>query len=286
MLRKPQGDGEPCFGNTRCYSTIGIYGVGGSGKTTLHNMYNLPGDAHSSKPSDEYSSLSLETLQTRLKEELKGKRFLLLLDDISAEKNVVSMQDRLDQLVSPLREGKVGSKVLFTTRFKDVAMSLGAQDLFPVPEFNKEDFFNLFMHYALDDGVNLNDQERETLHSIGRDIVKKLKGSPLAARIVGARLRKQLNATVWTRVGDQHLLTDTMGALWWSYQHLNVQTTDSAEQMEVVCQSYFNELLSCSFLQPKDVYGSKNKWFTMHDLLHELDVMVSGNIAFKSKVVT
>ncbi|XP_040378934.1 putative disease resistance protein At3g14460 [Oryza brachyantha] len=342
MLRKAPADDEPSSSNTRCYSTIGMYGVGGSGKTTLAQYVcdyektdgyfspimwiHLPQnfnmqrvykamleEATHGKPSDEYSSLSLEALQMKLKEELKGKRFLLLLDDIRAEKNVVSMQYRLDQLVSPLRDGKVGSKVLVTTRFKDVAMSLGAQDLIPVPEFKENDFFKIFMHYAIDDSVCLNDQEQEKLLIIGGKIVKKLKGSPLAARIVAARLRKQ-DADVRARVADQHLLTDTVGALWWSYQQLHVQVkrcfayyslfpqgymftrdelvdlwiaeafinaTDSAGQIEGVCQNYFDELVSCSFLQPKDSFGSKNKWFTIHDLLHELAAMVAGTDCFR-----
>uniref|UniRef100_A0A0D9W1U1 Uncharacterized protein n=1 Tax=Leersia perrieri TaxID=77586 RepID=A0A0D9W1U1_9ORYZ len=335
MLRKAPSDDEASSSNVRCYSIIGIYGVGGSGKTTFVQYvcdYERTGDYFSpvmwihvaqslnvqriykemlekaTKPSDEYKSLSLEDLQTKLKEALKGKRFLLVLDDIRADRDVVRMQYRMDQLISPLRDGKAGSKVLVTTRFKDVVMSLGAQDLIPIPEFKEEDFFNLFMHYALD-GARLNNQERETFLMIA----KKLKGSPLAARIVGARLRKQ-DANVWKRVGNQHLLTDTMGALWWSYQHLNVQvrrcfaycslfpqgnmfkrdelidlwmtesfvkTNDSAELMEDVCQNYFEELVSCSFLQPKDVYGSKNKWFGMHDLLHELAAMVAGTDCFR-----
>uniref|UniRef100_A0A0E0KM63 Uncharacterized protein n=1 Tax=Oryza punctata TaxID=4537 RepID=A0A0E0KM63_ORYPU len=284
------GDCQQSCRNSKRYSVISIYGIAGSGKTTLAQQSNM----------------------SALKAELTDKRFLLVLDDIWHEKDAIA-QDKLNQLLSPLKVGKKGSKVLVTTRFKDVAMSLGSQRIIPVPNFNEEDFFNLFMHYALD-AVSLDGQERETFHTIGREIVKKLKGSPLAARIVGSRLRKHLDATVWTRVGDQHLLTDTMGALWWSYQHLNVQirrcfaycsmfpqgykfkrdelvdlwmaegfikTTDSAEQMEVVCQSYFDELVSCSFLQPKDIFGSKNKWFTMHVLLHELAAMVGGNDCFR-----
>ncbi|CAD6264311.1 unnamed protein product [Miscanthus lutarioriparius] len=98
-----------------------------------------------------------------------------------------------------------------------------------------------------DGGGGVDDHELETFQMIGKQILKKLKGSPLAARVVGARLRKNLKATFWRRVGDQDMLPDTMGALWWSYQHLDGQ----------------------------------DEWFTMHDLLHELVVMVSGNDCFR-----
>jgi hypothetical protein len=68
-----------------------------------------------------------------------------------------------------------------------------------ISDLNKVKFFNLFMHYALHD-ANLGDEESETFKMIGGRIAKKLKRSPLAARVVGARLRKQLKAIIWRRV--------------------------------------------------------------------------------------
>lgn len=87
-------------------------------------------EAATGKPSSEFSNL--DTLQMKLEAELTGKRFLLVLDDIWHEKDA-SAQDKLNQLLSPLKVGKKGSKVLVTTRFKDVAMSLGSQRIIPVP---------------------------------------------------------------------------------------------------------------------------------------------------------
>lgn len=59
-------------------------------------------------------------------------------------------------------------------------------------------------------------------------------------------------------------------------------TTNLVEQMEDVAQNCFDELVSCSFLETtKYASGRKDEWFTMHDLLHELVVMVSGNDCFR-----
>lgn len=152
------GDCEQSCWNSKCYSVISIYGIAGSGKTTLAQhvcsyekmdsyffpvmwIYVSPGfsvdkiyqkmlEAATGKPSSEFSNL--DTLQMKLEAELTGKRFLLVLDDIWHEKDA-SAQDKLNQLLSPLKVGKKGSKVLVTTRFKDVAMSLGSQRIIPVP---------------------------------------------------------------------------------------------------------------------------------------------------------
>ena len=351
MLHETTGDCEPSSLKSKCYSVIGIYGIGGSGKTTLAqhvcsyertqtNNYFCPImwvhvsqsfdvgkiygemlEAASGKPSHDCVFSNLDTLQMKLEAELAGKRFLLVLDDIWPEKDV-SVRYKLDQLLSPLKVGERGSKVLVTTRSADAAISLGAQSPMQITDLNDNDFFKIFMNYALD-GVSLDSQELEELKTIGGEIAKKLKGSPLAARLVGARLCKELVAArlrrasytmFWRIVEEQDLLRDTMGALWWSYQQLDghvkrcfaycsmfppgheferdnlvklwmaedfIETTRSVEQMENVGQNYFDELVSCSFLQARtNIDGSKNKKFIMHDLLHDLAVRTSGNDCF------
>ncbi|OEL30350.1 putative disease resistance RPP13-like protein 1, partial [Dichanthelium oligosanthes] len=341
LLHDTAGDFEPSSSNSKCYSVIGIYGIAGSGKTTLaqhvcnyeqngnyfcpimwiHVPQNFIVDEIYQKMLEAASVESplafknLDNLQMKLEDELRGKRFLLVLDDIEDVKDV-SVQSKLDQLLSPLRVGKKGSMVLVTTRFKGAAAYLGDQNPMKIPDLNEADFFNLFMHYALGTAT-LDAKELETLQMIGKKIMKKLKGSPLAARVVGARLCENLNATTWRRLEDQDVLpANTMGALWWSYQHLNervrrcfaycsmfpqgymfkrdelvdlwiaegfITTTNNPdEQMEAVAQNYFDELVSCSFLQTrKTFYGSASECFTIHDLLHELAVMVAGNDCFR-----
>ncbi|CAL5028980.1 unnamed protein product [Urochloa decumbens] len=338
ILLETSVNDEPSSSNSKCYSVIGIHGVAGSGKTTLaqhvcsyegledhfspimwidvsqrvsvSKIYQEMLEAATGDPPPEFNNL--DTLQKKLEAQLRDKRFFLVLDDIWTDKNV-SVQ-KLYQLLSPLKVGKRGSKILVTTRFADAALSLGAQSLIPIPDLKENDFFDLFMYYALD-GASLDVRELEEFQMIGREIAKKLKGSPLAATIVAARLRKQLAANSWRRVRDQNMFNDAMEALWWSYQHLDeqvrrcfaycsvfprrhwfernklinlwmaegfIKTANATEQIEDVGRSYFDELVSCSFLQTREIdEDSDSEWFIMHDLLHELAGMVAGSDCFQ-----
>lgn len=274
----------------------------------VQEIYRQMLEAALGNPYLEFSNL--DTLQRKLEASLRGKRFLLVLDNVWTGKDVNDGY-KLDELRSPLKVGGAGSKVLVTTRFADAAKSLGCHSPMELPNMNETDSFILFMRYALHDS-NLDDQESEALKMIGERIAKKLKRSPLAARVVGAQLRRQLNDIIWRRVEDHDLLTDTMGALWWSYQYLDehvrrcfafcslfpqghifkrmdlidlwmaegfIKSTCTVEQTESLAQRYFDELVSCSFLQTRKYSNGikENEWVTTHDLLHELATMVSGN---------
>jgi len=254
---------------------------------------------------------NLGVLQTELMKELKGKKFLLVLDDFW--KTDVTM---LDTLLAPLTAGDSGSKILVTTRFEDVAKALlGAQNLFPIPEIEEDQFIKMFMHYALDGAKNSGQEFRE--HEIvGIEIAQKLRGSPMAARLVAEQLRGNLNIDHWTMTLDSDLLKDTMGAIWWSYQQLEehvrqcfrycimfprryqlereelvhlwmaegfLEAASEAKNMENIGHACFDDLLSRSFIQPKE-HSNDMRYFTIHDLFHDLledwrpDINVSRHV--------
>jgi len=58
-----------------------------------------------------------------------------------------------------------------------------------------------------------------------------------------------------------------------------IKTTGTVEQMEYIAHGYFDELVSCSFMQTGKYTNStnENEWVTTHDLLHELATMVAGD---------
>lgn len=316
MLRNENVDLNPSSSDSKCFSVIGIHGMSGSGKTTLaqhvckyekvngyfdlvmwiHVSQNysvgdifkemLEAASVDNKPCSDYKSL--DVLENELEKKVEGKRFLLVLDDIWCDKD--DDKHKLAKLLSPLKLGSIGSKILATSRHKDAFSDLGpgvARTVFPIRPLDDQVFLELFMYYALED-ANADDPDQMELKIIGAEIAQKLKGSPLAASTVGGHLRKRQNdVDFWREVRDRDLLNETTGALWWSYQHLDehvrrcfaycsifpkryrlnrdelvklwvaegfIQTTNAEEDMEAIGRDYFHELLATSFVQPGGYY--------------------------------
>ncbi|CAM0908593.1 unnamed protein product [Alopecurus aequalis] len=339
ILHEGPEDGQLDISSAQCYSVIGIHGIAGSGKSTLaqlvcslekkdghfdlvmwvHVSQDFTVDAIFKEMLEATTRTScphfnnFDTLQNKLEAGLKEKRFLLVLDDVWYNTRDLSQYLKLQQILSPLNTGGAGSKILVTSRTEDALLALGASKRRCIPMFSLDNdvFRKLFMHYALH-GVSIDDHVRRRLEDIGTDIAKKLKGSPLAARIVGGQLCIRPNIEFWRRVRDRDLLNETMGALWWSYQHLDeqvrrcfaycsmfprrywlkqddliklwtaegfVRCNNEGEEMEDVCRDYFDELVSASFLQLNaDPYEKDH--YLVHDLLHDLAEKVAGSDSF------
>ncbi|RLN22154.1 hypothetical protein C2845_PM07G14290 [Panicum miliaceum] len=236
------------------HSLIAIHGIPGSGKTTLAQSvcereknsgvpyFELIMWIHVTKKfsvpaaykemleiasGQEMGSLSnLDMLQSELKERLKGKRLLLVLDDVWYSESVAE-QDDLKKLLSPFKEADKGSRVLLTSRTADAAKPFDvAHHLEPISDMHEEEFFKMFMHYALDNS-GVSDQDKGKFYTVGRDISMLLRKSPLAAKTVGGQLKRRTSNAehieYWKDIFIQKrdLLKDTMGALWWSYNQLD-----------------------------------------------------------------
>ncbi|XP_078158823.1 putative disease resistance protein RGA1 [Carex rostrata] len=230
--------------NSKCYSVIGIWGMGGMGKTTLaqyvcehekaakhfdcilwahvsekfsvHAIFKNIWESGFKEPSPNFTSL--EGLQSILEEKLRGKMFFLVWDDVWCDKGV--SEHELEQLFAPLRAGKRGSKILVTTRIEAAAKSLGAMNPIPLRELDDEQFISLFLSNAISDVEISDNHMKGRLISIGNKIAAKLCRPPLAAKTVTAQLRRRLDPKFWLSMLNRSLLNNTMGALFLSYQHL------------------------------------------------------------------
>jgi NB-ARC domain len=240
--------------NAMSYSVIGIWGMGGSGKTTLaqyvskhvkevhlntddvegkyfdlvvwayvsqnfsvKSIFKRIWESAFEEPCPNFESI--EGLCSKLKEKLNKKRFLLVLDDVWLDQEGNHLQ--LQQLFAPLQVGKRGSKILVTTRFEGVAKALGVMNPIQLRQLDHDEFLRLLMTHALRD---MNDAEKHLegrLKQIGEQIAKKLSQSPLAATIVAAQLRTSLDPDFWSSMLNKNLLKETMGALLLSYQNLS-----------------------------------------------------------------
>ncbi|KAK2440029.1 putative disease resistance RPP13 protein [Trifolium repens] len=197
---------------------ISIVGMGGLGKTTLAKLlyndrevkdkFDVRGWAHVSKDLDVVtvtkallesvtskttSANELNILQVELQQSLSNKKFLLVLDDIWYGRYV-----RWNSLNDIFNAGKMGSKIIITTRDERVALPTQAfLSVHHLRSLETEDSWSLLARHAF---VASNDQQRSNLEKIGREISKKCDGLPLAAVALGGLLRTNLSHDYWNDV--------------------------------------------------------------------------------------
>ncbi|XP_070682838.1 putative disease resistance protein RGA3 [Malus domestica] len=196
---------------------IPIVGMGGMGKTTLAQLAFNDENVKAcfgiriwvcvSDPFDEMkiakaiisgakavspNSDELEDFFQCMSESIKGKKFLLVLDDVWTED-----QRKWEKLKLPLiQSGAHGSRILVTTRKQKVADMMGAPThtiyLERLSEQNCLSIFNRMAFYKRDkDGE---------LEAIGKEIAKKCKGLPLAAKTLGSLMRYKKTRKEWQEV--------------------------------------------------------------------------------------
>ncbi|KAM0006284.1 putative virus X resistance protein-like, coiled-coil [Helianthus debilis subsp. tardiflorus] len=318
---------EPCGQN---FSVVPIVGMGGVGKTTLARLvYDEPEVTEHFElkawvcVSDEFDSFGiskvifqsvtgettefkdLNLLQEALRDHLREKRLLLVLDDVWSE----SCQD-WDTLVGPFYACAPGSKIIMTTRKDQLLKKLGYGNLGRLRTLSHDDALSLLALHAL--GVS-NFDSHLSLKPHGVGIVKKCDGLPLALKAVGRFLSTRIDEEgYWKKVLDSEIWRlpvegEIVPALILSYHDLSAhlkqlfaycslfpkdclfdkvdvvrlwmaegflqQSTPSDSNKECLGHEYFDELLSRSFFQHAP---NNESLFVMHDLMNDLAKSVAG----------
>nr|XP_016444630.1 PREDICTED: putative disease resistance protein RGA3 [Nicotiana tabacum] len=306
---------------------ISIVGLGGLGKTTLaQSVYNsemvqekfdkrlwvcvsdvfevkvIAEKIVESAGGEKANYLQLDALQKQLREMLDGKKYLLVLDDVWNEDAL-----KWSRLKNMLIGGAKGSKILVTTRSDVVAEVSGSVHQHKLGDLAKEEAWALFEKMAFECNK---ESENSSLVEIGKEIVKKCGGVPLAIRSVGSLLRLKRTEDEWIYFKNQDLSSITQGGdsvmaiLRLSYNHLPhhlkicfaycslfpkdflidrvdlmdmwiaqgfIQSTISnRDNVEDVANSYFVDLLRRSFFQETEEDKSFRHFCKMHDLIHDL----------------
>ncbi|KAJ1272886.1 hypothetical protein BS78_06G237200 [Paspalum vaginatum] len=246
--------------------------------------------------------------QERIELRLKANRFLVVLDDMWT-----CHEDEWKQLLAPFRRGgEKGNVIIVTTRIPKVAeMVKTVHSSIEMDRLGDEDLMHFFEECVFGNQTPWRDPPG--LHDVGKKIVSKLKGFPLAAKTVGRLLRKQLTLDSWTRVLEskeweqQTNKNDIMPALKLSYEYLpfHLQQCFSycslfPEDYEFrrdelihlwrglgilhpcgqntrtkdIGQSYLIDLVNYGFLKEEGKDDSTH--YVVHDLLHDLAVEVSS----------
>ncbi|VAH21245.1 unnamed protein product [Triticum turgidum subsp. durum] len=164
----------------------------------------------------------LASLQHALSHSVSNKRFLIVVDDVwddALKENEQRWKDFYDSLTNVVQ----GSMMLVTTRFPDVADRVRTMEPFPLDGLKEDVFWDFFKLCAFGSVNSRNDPE---LERIGKGIVPKLKGSPLAAKTLGRLLGMNLHTTHWNNILESELWklkqekTDILLALRLSYIYL------------------------------------------------------------------
>ncbi|TVU29178.1 hypothetical protein EJB05_20735, partial [Eragrostis curvula] len=244
----------------------------------------------------------LSLLQGLLVDLLKGKRFLIVLDEVWSIEAAV-----WELLEVPLQFALPGSKVLVTSRDAKVGVLMGCDQRHQLRLNCLPDAACWLICKSNASDIQKIDMCPE-LASLGEEIVKRCRGLPLAAKAVGSLIRRKPDGKNWWEVlhndvwDNDELVNEILPVVRLSYAHLPPQLKkcfaycslfpkgyifDKKElirlwmaqgflqqherlQPEDVGRKYFDELLGRCFFQESPFYDVTEGRYEMHDLFQVL----------------
>ncbi|XP_034229432.1 disease resistance protein RGA2-like [Prunus dulcis] len=313
------------------YATcIPVIGIGGIGKTTLaqlayndervlqhfdsriwifvsedFNVKTIMKTAIECATEDECKLSEIELLQSRLSKLLQKKRCLIVLDDVWTED-----QDDWDKLRPLFRGGLDGCKIIVTTRSQKIPFMMDFPNSpFYLNGLKDDDCWSLFKHRAFGFGE---EEKYPNLTRIGKEIIKKFGGVPLAAKTLGSSMRLKREEKQWLFMRDcelwesdesQHKVFPALMLsltphlrqcfaffslfpknyefkkqklihLWMAEGFI---PKEGSKRPEDIGEEYFSELLWISFLQEVRLHdGGETIGYKMNDIIHDLARYVAG----------
>ncbi|PNX75437.1 disease resistance protein rga2-like, partial [Trifolium pratense] len=248
----------------------------------------------------------IEQLQIRLRHKLSGQKFILVLDDIWNDDRA-----KWIELSDLINVGAVESKIIVTTRSNSIASMMGTVPSYVLEGLSPENCLSLFVKWAFKNGE---EEKYSNLVEIGKEIVRKCAGVPLAVKTLGSSLFSKYDLNKWIFIRNHEIWKleqkkdDILPALKLSYDEMPsylkqcfayfslypkdsvfsiseiadiwialglVQSMNESENLQNIARDYINELLSRSLLQDFFITGNRGS-FKVHDLIHDLALDFPG----------
>ncbi|KAG5578333.1 hypothetical protein H5410_058467 [Solanum commersonii] len=252
---------------------------------------------------------NLNQLQAKLKESLKGKKFLIVLDDVWNDN-----YNEWDDLRNLFVQGDTGSKIIVTTRKERVALMMGNEQI-SMDKLSTEASWSLFKRHAFE---NMDPMGHPELEEVGKQIAAKCKGLPLALKTLAGMLRSKSEVEEWKRILRSEIWelphNDILPALMLSYNDLpanlkrcfsycaifpkdypfrkeqvihlwiaNGLVTKGDGIIKDSGNQYFLELRSRSLFErvPNPAKRNIEELFLMHDLVNDLAQIASSKLCIR-----
>ncbi|XP_059305585.1 putative late blight resistance protein homolog R1B-12 [Lycium ferocissimum] len=249
---------------------------------------------------DSTKKMSNDELAEKLYESLKGKRYLLVVDDVWSS-------EAWDDIKRPFPDDDKGSRIILTTRLESiVTYAMISSSPHHLRLFTEEESWMLLKEKVFREG----DCPQE-LEEIGMQIARKCGGLPLAIVLVAGLFAENDHREVgyWKEVGEslKSNMRGCTGIIESSYQHLPIQlqkcvlyfasfpkdqnvpvkklmrlwiaenfveASTGSNSLEMVAMDYLMNLIGSNLVMVgKTNFSGEPKAVHIHDLIHEFSLM-------------
>ncbi|CAL4989029.1 unnamed protein product [Urochloa decumbens] len=306
---------------------VSIIGLGGSGKTTLakvicddkkikehfhdtifwvhvseeFDIKKLIGKLFQTITGKKYDAHAEEHRLKEISKQIGTNKYLLVLDDAWHNKR----DGGWEIFMVHLKNSAPRSKIMLTTRDRKVAELVGSREEYNLQSLSEAETWNLFLKSSEWAEEDLGGEYIQ----VGKEILKKCGGLPLAIKTLGGILRENKEISIWRGIRDSDLWTDesikdsVYASLKLSFIHLAdelkqcftffsifpkgfeihkdrliaqwlahgfINSMNGVEPEDIGC-SYFDSLVKVGFLHdPNKDWQSTQLTWKMHDLIHDL----------------
>ncbi|KAL1074994.1 hypothetical protein V6Z11_D11G328100, partial [Gossypium hirsutum] len=282
-------DGFPDF------RMLGIWGMGGIGKTTLadaiyHHVSNgfqrccflanvreHEEQRELLKLRNEFLSTILEVGSGFLKDRLSKKKVLIVCDDVSKLSQIEFLFGGIDR-IGP------GSRVIVTTRNKQVLVQCGIDLIYDMKELDKDESVQLFCQCAF---KSTNPTEYQL--KLSKMALSVAKGNPLAIRLIGSSLYGKTKSYQESEVKKLNKVPkqDIQEVLKWSFDGLDCEEKEMF--LDIACffkgkhRDYVTRIMDACYdsahsgienLIDKSLISVSQNQIAMHDLLQQMGLNI------------